>query len=138
MLHTPVYNYPSISTLSLSCLYMVTNVLSPKQQKGVKNNSSSSRQAGGVPCSLITQGRFKYLSTSPLLHPQVPFSSPRLLDRLEGSLPGVVFLACEHVTIVFVLCCSSARDVRSYVCNVLYVIYVYSSFCVLLFSQRSL
>lgn len=138
MLHTPVYNYPSISTLSLSCLYMVTNVLSPKQQKGVKNNSSSSRQADGVPCSLITQGRFKYLSTSPLLHPQVPFSSPRLLDRLEGSLPGVVFLACEHVATVFVLCRSSARDVRSYVCNVLYVIYVYSSFCVLLFSQRSL
>lgn len=126
MPHTPVYNYPSISTLSLSCLYMVTNVLSPKQQKGVKNNSSSSRQADGVPCSLITQGRFKYLSTSPLLRPKVRFSSPRLLDCLQGSLPGFVFLECEHVTIGFVLCCSSARDVRSYVCNVLYVIYVYS------------
>lgn len=65
---------------------MVTNVLSPKQQKGVKNNSSSSRQADGCPCSLLPQGRYKYLSTIPPLQPLSLLITGELVS-LESFLP---------------------------------------------------
>lgn len=93
---------------------------SPKQQKGVKNNSSS-QQADGVPCSLITQGRFKYLSTSPLLQPHFRFNSPWLLHSLKRSswscVSGISIcylcgflcvLLYVHMSAVYIKCTSYA------------------------------